>query len=724
MKAKYQFLFFFVLLHCTMGAQPSLIKSSTIISDTTLKPLEFFDYSKSNTQAFMPDVKEGIIYKGKASHNVFLKNMQVDATGNAARQWFSKVPGVSVWESDGSGLNTSVSTRGWSPNRSWDLNVRMDGIDIASDPIGYPEAYYTPPTEFIQSIELTKGAGALAFGTQFGGALNYKTIEPSIKKISYSGLYSVGSFGTESHFHGLSGRKGKNSFGGWFQERQSDGWRDNSEYKTKNYLLKWNRIINSNWRISAEYNKHHSISQQPGGLTDEDYHLNVLKSSRSRNWFEIDWQVVGASAVYQKGNWIVKNQVSYMLGKRNSIGFVNDINVEDVYVDSIGFSQRQLDKDKYNNLTYESRYQNTWRENTVFAGGVRYFQGKTDRLQKGKGTRNSDADFNLDIDQNFERDLNYYSRNMAAYQEAILSIGQNLKFVPGLRYEWIQNSMNGKYSSSYEILQQSKSRQVLLYGASVNYEINRENEIAFNYNRSYRPALFSELTPTATSDQVDGNIQDAKGYNVDLMIRGKVISHLGYHLGAYYTFYGNRLGSYKKDGILYKTNIGDAVSKGIECMGDYTWTNASKLVSFNIWASLAWMDVRYTRWNDPTIVSADLTIENKRVENAPKYIHRAGANFSFRKLTCQAIWNSIGSVYTDALNTEESNAKATVGKIDAYQIIDCSVKYNFSSHLYAQLNVNNVGDVKYATRRSGGFPGPGLLPGSPRMITVTLGLNL
>ena len=87
MKTKIQFLFFFVLLQSAIAAQPTLPKSNTIISDTTLKPLEFFDYSKSNTQAFMPEIKEGIVYKGKSSHNIFLKNMQVDATGNAARQW-------------------------------------------------------------------------------------------------------------------------------------------------------------------------------------------------------------------------------------------------------------------------------------------------------------------------------------------------------------------------------------------------------------------------------------------------------------------------------------------------------------------------------------------------------------------------------------------------------------------------------------------------------------
>lgn len=723
MKTKYQFLLFFVLLYCAMAAQPTLPKSNTIISDTTLRPLVFFDYSKSNTQEFMPQTKDGVVYAGKVSHNVFLKNMQVDATANAARQWFSKVPGVSVWESDGSGLNTSVSTRGWSPNRSWDLNVRMDGMDIASDPIGYPEAYYTPPTEFIQNIELIKGSGALAFGTQFGGALNYQTVQPSNKKLNYVGLYSVGSFGTESHFHGLSGTEGKNSFGAWFQERQSDGWRENSEYRTRNYLLKWNRNINKNWRLLAEYNIHHSVSQQSGGLTDKNFASSIFTSNRSRNWFELDWQVLGLMSIYQKDRFLWKNQVSGMRGIRNSIGFLKAINVEDVFIDSAGYEQRQLDKDQYQNITLESRYQYQLSHEINLTGGVRYFQGNTDRMQKGKGTRGVDADFDLDQNEKFERDLNYYSKNMALYQEAIIDLGSKIKLVPGIRYEWIENAMNGHYST-LEILQQSKTRNVLLYGASANYLLNAENQISLNYNRSYRPALFSELTPTSTTDVVDPDIKDAKGYNVDIMIRGKWLKHLNYHVGAYYTFYGNRLGSYKLDNVLYKTNIGDAVSKGIEVMGDYSWTHSSKLWSFNLWTSLSWMDVRYTRWNDPSIVLEEKRVQDKRVEYAPKYIHRAGVNFSYKKFSCQAIWNKVGSVYSDALNTEEPNELATIGKIGGYTVIDGSLKYNCTSHLFVQLNVNNITDARYATRRSGGLPGPGLLPGSPRSITATLGLNL
>jgi len=57
-------------------------------------------------------------------------------------------------------------------------------------------------------------------------------------------------------------------------------------------------------------------------------------------------------------------------------------------------------------------------------------------------------------------------------------------------------------------------------------------------------------------------------------------------------------------------------------------------------------------------------------------------------------------------------------------LIDVSLKYNFNKFVQAQINVNNITNEKYATRRSGGYPGPGLLPGNPRSITFSLYLNL
>lgn len=705
-------------------SHPRILPPTGITRDTLLKPIVFFDYSKKATTEFLPEWKEGVVYAGKSTFEVTVKNLQVDATGNAARQWMAKVPGMSIWESDGSGLNTSIATRGWSPNRSWDMNVRMDGFDIAADPMGYPEAYYAPPTEFLAGIQLVKGAGALAYGTQFGGYLNYNTVEPVQQALGYQGAFSIGSFNTQSMYHGVSGSKNKWKYGLWLHQREGDGWRQNSQYKTQNAMFKVGRRLNNGFSIDFVYTKHYSTAQQPGGISDEQWHRDDAFSNRARNWFNVDWQVAGLTLTQRKENHFWSNKLSYMRGERNSVGFVNSIDVQDIFDPINGYSSRQLDIDLYNNLTFESRYTHFVHEQVTFSGGVRGFHGKTDRLQSGTGSNGSEADFELIEGGAFKRDLNFNSTNAAVFSELIVKLGK-LTFIPGARYEYMGNTIAGIYSSDFDIDRQMKNRNVVLYGAALEYHLNTDNEVVLNYNRSFRPALFSELMPLATTDIISPNLKDAQGYNSDAFIRGKILkSRLHYQLGGFYTLYANRIGNYKENDIRYVTNIGDALSKGVEALLDYRLGLPNKNWSLNVWAALSIMDVRYTSWNDPSIVDVSKNRQGNFVENAPNYIHRAGVNGSYKKLSVQLTSNWISSVYTDALNTSIADSKAVVGKLPAYQLLDFSLKYNLSKKVQAQLNVNNVTDEKYATRRAGGYPGPGLMPGNPRNATFTLILNL
>jgi Fe(3+) dicitrate transport protein len=189
--------------------------------------------------------------------------------------------------------------------------------------------------------------------------------------------------------------------------------------------------------------------------------------------------------------------------------------------------------------------------------------------------------------------------------------------------------------------------------------------------------------------------------------------------------YGNKVGSYMDaSGIRHVTNIGDAVSKGIESLVDYTFTQSKEQWSINVWAALSWMNVTYTSWNDPSIGPSELQPIGKRVENAPRYIHRCGINAAYKQISLQLNGNWVSEVYTDALNAALPNAVATTGLLPSYAVMDASLKYNFSKFIQGQLNVNNAMNERYATRRSGGYPGPGLLPGTPRSVTFTLALAL
>ena len=116
----------------------------------------------------LPEVVGTSIMAGKKNSLIVMDNINGNVVTNTMRQVMAKVPGVHVWESDGSGIQIGVAARGLSPNRSWEFNTRQNGYDIAADPFGYPEAYYTPQLQAVQRIQVVRGAGRCNMARSLG----------------------------------------------------------------------------------------------------------------------------------------------------------------------------------------------------------------------------------------------------------------------------------------------------------------------------------------------------------------------------------------------------------------------------------------------------------------------------------------------------------------------------------------------------------------------------
>ncbi len=123
------------------------------------------------------------------------------------------------------------------------------------------------------------------------------------------------------------------------------------------------------------------------------------------------------------------------------------------------------------------------------------------------------------------------------------------------------------------------------------------------------------------------------------------------------------------------------------------------------------MKAAYNSWADK---SADRS--GKQVEYAPELSLRAGLQCQWKGFSFSGTWNQVSAAYTDALNTELPAANAQSGLIPAWQTIDISMTYGFLSHYMIKAGANNLLNERYATRRSGSYPGPGLLPGQARNI--------
>jgi Fe(3+) dicitrate transport protein len=196
-----RFCLLFVFVFCVNDA---FCQALPLRPDTShLKPLEIIANDKQAI-LFPADTQGMVLLAGKKVEIIDVANQNISLVNNNSRQVFARVAGIQVWENDGSGVQVNVGTRGLSPNRSWEFNVRQNGYDISADAFGYPEAYYNPPMEAVKRIEIIRGAASLQYGPQFGGLLQYDLDEPQGNHpLSFKTTQTTGSFGLFSSYNAI-----------------------------------------------------------------------------------------------------------------------------------------------------------------------------------------------------------------------------------------------------------------------------------------------------------------------------------------------------------------------------------------------------------------------------------------------------------------------------------------------------------------------------------------
>jgi len=688
--------------------------------------------SKSDYQQ-MPEIVGTNIYAGKKNALIVLDNVQGNVVNNTMRQVLAKVPGIHVWESDPSGIQIGIATRGLSPNRSWEFNVRQNGYDIAADPFGYPEAYFNPPLQSVQRIEIVRGQSALQYGPQFGGMVNYILRNGSEinKPFELETHQTVGSNNLRNSFTAIGGKNEKFNYYTFFDQRAGDGWRKNSQFYTKSGFGTITYHVNTKLDLSVEILQSHIRSQQPGGLTDLQIAKDPQQSLRDRNWIDITWTTPAIIANYRLNAHTIWNTKLYAtIGDRNSVGYLQGINIKDsIHPTTLQYNPRLVNLDKYRNYGLESRlitdYALGKMKNTISAG-LRLYTGTTHRLADGKGSTSSNYD--ISIEGLFPRDISFVSNNLAGFAENIFRVSEKFYIIPGIRYEWLEGAAsgrNGLISNATPIVLQniSRSRSFVLAGIGSEYHIGKNTELYANISQAYRPIQFANLQAPPTTDIVDPDLKDAKGFNTDLGYRGKIKSFLQFDLSVFYLNYTNRIGTITPNGKNYRliTNVGSSNSKGLESYIEFNPVRAftkSTTTDCIVFASYSYTNATYSANH------ADANTKGKKVENAPANILRAGITFSIKSLQVTAQISKVDETFSDANNTRVASTNGNTGLIPAYNVTDLSATYKISKNWNIKSGINNLMNTIYFTRRAGGFPGPGALPADGRNFFITVAAKL
>lgn len=734
MRSRIFLLFISFLFSQYLFAQQTVKKNETAdtIHITSLPDVTIIGKNSTSDFQFIPEIVGTNIYAGRKNALVILDNVQGNVVTNTMRQIVAKVPGVHIWESDPSGIQVGIAARGLSPNRSWEFNVRQNGYDIAADPFGYPEAYYNPPMQAVQRIEIVRGQGSLNYGPQFGGLVNYILRNGSdfTKPFEAEIFQTYGSNNLFSSFNAIGGKKGKFSYYGFYDHRSGDGWRQNSRYFTNAAFATITYHHNSKFSLTAEYSRSNMRSQQPGGLTDAKFIIDPRKSLRSRNWFDVTWNVPALIANVEFNNHTRWNTKLFaVIAQRNSVGFLKSVSINDtINAATLGYNNRAVTIDHYNNYGLESRFIKDYHLGKLrnsFSAGIRLYTGTTHRLADGKGT--TGAGYDMNVLERFPKDIDFQSQNAAAFIESIFRINDKLLVIPGIRYEWIQGNAGGrigiKQNGEDSLIQNiRRHRSFLLGGIGIEYHVSKQTEIYGGCSQAYRPIQFANLQAAPTTDKIDDNLKDSRGYNIELGYRGKIENKLRFDVSLYHLQYNDRIGVINLSNTnRLITNVGSSTSRGIESFAEFNVLKAfsvRKDMDASLFVSYSYNDAVYS--GD----FKDASIKGKKVENAPAHIFRGGATFSYKKFSFTPQMSYVGESFSDAGNTLLPSANGQNGSIPAYKVVDITMQLKLKNNIEIKSGVNNLTDEKYFTRRSSGYPGPGLLPADGRTFFISAGIKL
>lgn len=678
------------------------------------------------------EIQGTYIFSGKKTEVISISQMDVDFANKTGRQLFQKVPGVFVYDMDGAGNQVNVSTRGLDPHRGWEFNIRKDGIITNSDMYGYPASHYSMPMESIDRIELVRGTGSLQYGAQFGGMLNYISKQGDTSKpFNFESINTAGSYKLLSTYNAISGTSGKFRYYAYISRKSRDGYRRTEHTKSEAEGVVLTYTASHKFSARIEWVRSDYEYRIPGQLNDSMFHADPRQATRSRNYFNPDIHVPSITLNWNISPFTKLQFVSSaVLGRRNSVLFDRPANVRDsINPATLQYNPRQVDVDRFNSYTQELRILQEYHTGKIahtLAAGVQYMNNRLHRTQLGKGTTGSDFDLTL-TDPNWGRDITFKTQNVALFAENKINLLRNLSVNLGARVEIGKTNMSG------EILNYPENDIPLLikhnfplFGANMSWKPLGNLEVYAGWSQAYRPVLFKDVVPASIYEKVDPDIRDADGYNVELGFRG---SHkfLRWDVTGYLLRYNNRFGTLVQPDDLgvfyiYRTNTGNSLTKGIEIFVQGDWMLSNKM-ALSIFTATSFMDGRY---EDATVKlgNDNINIDGNKIESVPNVITRNGVTLRYWRFSLTGLYSYTAESFSDALNTVKPPSTGAVGRVPAYGILDINASAKISRNFELRININNVTNEQYFTKRPTMYPGGGVWSSDGRNMTASLAVRL
>jgi len=685
----------------------------------------------------LPPVEGTRINSGKKTS--FVKPQEFPTfEGNDYREVMATTPGIIVSEEPSSPI-INFGYRGLNSQRSEFMQVLKDGISIKNEQFGFPETHYTPILDAVERIELIRAGAALQFGPQPGGALNFVMKMPRQDAPFHFTTKNVfGSYGYYRNYTEVDGTVGPLGYYLYYDHRQQDGFREaNSDYDLNggSARLVWDVTNDSRFILTLDaYDEEHG---EPGGLRRREavnppnsVFIEDDRTASTRFFDRFRLERYYATLEYQKmfserTQLDIKAFGGYLTrwSKRQRGGVFGTLpSGPDANTNSI-----QLRTDYIEGLDARMRHDyDLFSDVSTFAGGIYFYHALQDRRDERGQTPDAETGTlrNLNTGETWDG---------AIFAENRFHFGR-LSIVPGMRLEFLQQSVDEEVNVSNPLHSQSDFSFVPLFGLGVDYVLIEGQQIVpaplvagekgaetknppapmvtaggpprvelyGTVSQAYRPRTYGELVPTGASSVVNGDLKEGDSLQFEYGVRGKPFPYLNFDVSGFYFTFDDQVGDIiLPNGFTSTGNVGDARYVGFEAAAELdvlALTNGgspSPYGNLKLYGNVTLLDAEFT--SGPN--------NGNTLAYAPDYQVKTGAIYSYKETFKIAL---LGTLVDNEFGDDGDSFE---GFIPAYNVWDLTAEVKFwKGRAGVFAGIRNLFDEDYW----GEVREEGIMPALPR----------
>ena len=584
--------------------------------------------------------------------SVTLKSFNEDknfSSQSSFSDFIKNTPGVFTTSSNNFSQDMRISIRGFGARSAFGIR----GIKLIVD--GIPET--TPdgqsqldnlPLGLISNIEILRGPNANLYGNSSGGVISINTLtNPNDKFYRTSGIFGAYQYQSIQRTRVLDWKNSNLII--HYDKRRSNGYRDQSNYKTSILNLKYiNQLDQSNkivWQINYTDSPY---AYDPGGLKLSEVEDN-RRQARKNN---IDYDT------YEKVKHL-KTGISWNYKKNDNSFF-----------DSYFFYQQRdfysklpfnfggiisIDRNYYGLGTKFTRNKNLENRNNTFVMGVDHLSQSDDR----KRFKNN---FGLKGDRTLSQMENFDTTGIYLVSQTNFNSGLLLRY--GIRYDINSIGIDSNNKVNLDKINPS---------LGISYSINSSDNIFFSFGTSFETPTLNELSNNPDGSGFNKDLKSNNAVNYEIGWR-KSLSNIAFEAVAYITNSDNEILPYEIElfpGKNFYRNVGSTLRQGIEISSSVSFQGGL----FNLNYTLS-----KNRFKDFILDGDDLS-ENL-IPGIPSQMLDLEVLFKLSKKRMLIVTNRlIGERYADNLNET---------LVSSYNIFNVKYSKEIFKKSQFSLGVNNL----------------------------------